>query len=88
MASLARLSLPEHAVPALARDFEAILSAFHGLAELDVEGLEPLSSPTAAHDVTREDRARTGLSPDSALANAPQRVGDWFAVPKVIGGDA
>lgn len=88
MARLARLSIPAHARSEYALQFARILAAFEDLTELDVEGVEPLTQPADLADVTRDDVLRPSLSPDQVLSNAPQRVEDFFGVPKTVGGDA
>jgi aspartyl-tRNA(Asn)/glutamyl-tRNA(Gln) amidotransferase subunit C len=88
IAALARLRIGDHARAELAGQFERILDAFRGLAEVDVEGVEPLSSPFELAEVLREDRVRPSLSPDEALAAAPRREGDFYSVPKTVGGES
>ena len=87
-AALARLRLPAEAEPEVARQFARILEAFGSLRELDVEGVEPLTSPIEACDVLRDDRERAFGERERLLANAPRREGDFFAVPKTVGGEA
>jgi aspartyl-tRNA(Asn)/glutamyl-tRNA(Gln) amidotransferase subunit C len=85
-AALARVEIPEHERSAHAAQFARILEAFRGLAELDVEGVEPLYSPAALGDVEREDRERASLPRAALLGNAPQAVEGFFGVPKTVGG--
>src|SRR5688500_2491441 len=87
VAALARLELPPGERPELARQFERILAAFRSLSELDVEGVEPMTSPVEASDVLREDAVRDFDGRERLLANAPARQGDFFAVPKTVGGE-
>jgi aspartyl-tRNA(Asn)/glutamyl-tRNA(Gln) amidotransferase subunit C len=93
VAALARLELPPGDRPELARQFERILAAFRSLSELDVEGVEPMTSPIEASDVLREDRPRefgdegAVEGSERLLGNAPARQGDFFAVPKTVGGE-
>ena len=87
-ASLARLALSPEEEAALGGQFQAILEHFKELGELDVEGVEPMTGPTDVEDVLREDEPRPSLTPDQALANAPERKDDYYSVPKTIGGDA
>jgi aspartyl-tRNA(Asn)/glutamyl-tRNA(Gln) amidotransferase subunit C len=86
-AALARLSIAADARADLAHQFTRILEAFHGLAELDVDNVEPLLTPAELADVTRADLARPSLAPDQALGNAPARTDDFFSVPKTVGGE-
>jgi len=86
-AALARLEISATERPELARQFARILAAFESLGELDVAGVEPMTSPIEAHDIVREDRARTSAERERLLANAPQRAGEFFGVPKTVGGE-
>jgi aspartyl-tRNA(Asn)/glutamyl-tRNA(Gln) amidotransferase subunit C len=88
IAALARLSIDEEEVRALGADFARILAHFESLAALDVEGVEPTAGATDVADVLRKDRPRPSLPPDAVLANAPERVDDFYSVPKTVGGDA
>lgn len=85
-AALARLEIPAQERGAYAGQFERILEAFRGLAELDVEGVEPLFSPAAQDDVEREDRERPSLPRAALLEAAPQALDGFFGVPKTLGG--
>ena len=87
-AQLARLDLPESELPAVAAQFARILSSFQALQSVDVTGVEPLAGATELIDIVRPDRVVPSLTQDAALANAPQRSGEFFGVPKTIGGEA
>jgi aspartyl-tRNA(Asn)/glutamyl-tRNA(Gln) amidotransferase subunit C len=87
-AHLVRIDVPEGELPAVAAQFGRILQAFRALQTVDVTGVEPLTGATTLLDVVRADRVAASLSPDEALANAPQREGDFFGVPKTVGGEA
>ena len=54
------------------------------LNEVDVEGVEPMTSCVAAKLPLREDQVTEGEQADKVLANAPRRVGGFFVVPKVV----
>jgi len=85
-AELARLDLTPAETGELANQLERILSAFQALSEANVEGIEPLIGPAELVDVLREDRAAPGLEREELLARAPRREGEFFGVPKTIGG--
>ncbi len=87
-AELARLALNEAEMPKFAAQFARILDAFQAISKLDVEGVEPMTGAADLTDVMREDRPKPSLERDAALANAPSRAGDYYSVPKTIGGDA
>jgi aspartyl-tRNA(Asn)/glutamyl-tRNA(Gln) amidotransferase subunit C len=88
MAALARLRIEAEEEPRLAGQFASILQKFEALSELDVEGVEPMTGPLEPEDVLREDEVRPSLTPDQALSNAPDRQGNFYAVPKTVGGEA
>lgn len=87
-ARLARLSISDTEARELGAQFERILSAFEAISRLDVSGVEPMTGPTEITDVKRDDVAVPSLSVDQALSNAPVRDGDFYSVPKTVGGDA
>ena len=87
IARLARLSIDPARKDELAAQFTRILHAFETLSRLDVTGVEPMTRPTDSTDVLRDDRSAPSLPADVALANAPARVEDFYAVPKTIGGE-
>ncbi|MEM7308542.1 MAG: Asp-tRNA(Asn)/Glu-tRNA(Gln) amidotransferase subunit GatC [Planctomycetota bacterium] len=85
-AALARLSIGDDEAERLGRDFTRILAAFQRLQDAPL----PADGAAAADDARAElraDEARPSLAPDAALANAPEREGDFYRVPKTVGGD-
>jgi aspartyl-tRNA(Asn)/glutamyl-tRNA(Gln) amidotransferase subunit C len=84
VAKLARLELGDADLAAFAGQLTAILHHIDQLKPLDTEGVEPLAHPLPLRNVFRADEPRPSLSPDEALANAPARTGDFFAVPAVL----
>jgi aspartyl-tRNA(Asn)/glutamyl-tRNA(Gln) amidotransferase subunit C len=91
-ARLARIDVPERELPAVAAQFGRILQAFRSLQSVDVAGVEPLTGATTLLDVVRADRVAASLDQGEALANAPQREGEFFGVPQTltlaVGGEA
>jgi aspartyl-tRNA(Asn)/glutamyl-tRNA(Gln) amidotransferase subunit C len=82
--ALARLSFDEAELGQLARDLDAILGYVATLARVDTQGV-----PATAHVVPlptplRDDVPEPPLDVELALANAPERQGSAFVVPKVI----
>jgi len=67
--------------------FASILKQFEGLELLDLTGVEPLVSLSGADTVLRADEPEPSSSADQMLANAPERVEDFYCVPKTVGGD-
>ena len=82
---LSRIELTEEQVELFGRQLGAILGHFDKLQELDTERVEPMAHAVELHNVLAEDAIGQSLPPEQALANAPQRDGDFFRVPKVIG---
>jgi len=82
---LARIELTDEQARTFARQLGGILEYFDKLQELDTAGVEPMSHVVELTNVLADDVPGESLSPADALANAPQRDGDFFKVPKVIG---
>ena len=83
VARLARLALTEEEVERFRDQLSAILEAVGKVSELDLEGIPPTSHPLDLVNVLAEDEPRPSLSLEDALANAPDREGDFFGVPPV-----
>jgi aspartyl-tRNA(Asn)/glutamyl-tRNA(Gln) amidotransferase subunit C len=81
VARLARLELSEDELERFAEQLSAILEAVGKVGELDLEGVEPTAHPLELSNVWAEDEPRPPLSVEDALANAPDREGDFFRVP-------
>lgn len=82
---LSRIELTEQQVQTFGRQLADIIRYFDKLQELDTEGVEPMAHAVELTNVLADDRAGESLETDAALANAPDRDGDLFQVPKVIG---
>ena len=87
IAALARLDVSSEEAAALGAQFARTLAQFQGLARLDLTGVEALENPSGASNVLRPDDPEPSLEPDRVLANAPERVDDFYRVPKTVGGD-
>ncbi len=87
IADLARLSLTDAEAARLASELEAVLVYAEELAGLDTSDVPPTSHPIELATPLREDVPEPPLDPELALANAPQREGSAFVVPKVIGSE-
>jgi aspartyl-tRNA(Asn)/glutamyl-tRNA(Gln) amidotransferase subunit C len=83
VARLARLEIPEAEVEQVREELGAILEAVGKVAELDLSDVDPTSHPLAVVNVWGEDEPRPSLSPEDALANAPDPVDGAFRVPAV-----
>ena len=84
VAKLARLKCSDQEIAAFTTQLAAILDYFSQLQQLDTSDVEPLAHCLPVHNVFREDAVQPSLTSDQALANAPQRDGEFFAVPKVL----
>jgi aspartyl-tRNA(Asn)/glutamyl-tRNA(Gln) amidotransferase subunit C len=84
VAKLARIALTPDEERRFQEQLSAILDAVEQLRELDTEAVEPTSHAALSAALLREDGAREEISPHEALANAPARVGTYFAVPKIL----
>lgn len=84
VAELARLAVDDHEVDEFAAQLSRILEAMEKLRALDTTGVEPTAHVLPLRNVWREDEVRPGLGLEEALANAPDREGNCFKVPKVV----
>ena len=84
IAKLARIRLEDEEVAQLQNELNGILGWIEQLNEVDVEGIEPLTGVAQMTLRMREDVVTDGGIPDRVLANAPERKGDFFSVPKVV----
>ena len=87
IADLARLDLSDAEATRMTADIEAILGYVAKLEALETAGIEPTTHAVPLATPLREDRAAPALDPDRALANAPERDGTAFVVPKVLDED-
>ena len=84
VASLARIREPEDRLEPLARELSGILQWIEQLAEVDTDGVEPMTSVVHAALPWREDVVTDGGDPAKVLANAPKADRNFFVVPKVV----
>ena len=84
VARLARIKVEEDRLPALAEEFNAILGFIEQLSEVDVDGVEPMTSVTPMRLKRRDDVVTDGDRQAQILANAPVAREGFFAVPKVV----
>jgi aspartyl-tRNA(Asn)/glutamyl-tRNA(Gln) amidotransferase subunit C len=81
VAHLARLELRDDEIERLEGQLNDILEAVSKVSELDLGDVPPTSHPHDVVNVWAEDEPRPCLSAEEALANAPEREGDFFKVP-------
>ena len=84
IATLARIRVEEDEIPRLQAELNGILGWIEQLNEVDVEGVEPLTGAGHMALKMREDVVTDGGYAEQVLANAPDRAGPFFAVPKVV----
>ena len=84
VAKLARIRVPEDNLPKLADQLSGILDFIEQLNEVDVTGIEPMTSVTPMRLKRRKDGVTDGNIQTRILANAPDAREGFFAVPKVV----
>ena len=84
IAKLARIRLEDEAVGRMAGELNGILAWIEQLGEVDVQGVEPLTGGAQIALRMRADAVTDGGYAEKVLANAPDRQGAFFAVPKVV----
>ena len=84
VAKLARLDLTEAEIEEFTGQLGAILEYVEKMNELDTAAVEPLAHCLPIHGVFRADEVRESLGTERTLANAPQRDGSFFKVPKIL----
>jgi aspartyl-tRNA(Asn)/glutamyl-tRNA(Gln) amidotransferase subunit C len=84
VARLARIAVTDDEVPHLQGEINAILGFVEQLNEVDVTGVEPMTSVTPMAMKKRQDVVADGSYPERVLSNAPVREDGYFVVPKVV----
>ena len=84
VAKLARIAMSDDEVDALVPELNQILGWVEHLAEVNTDGVEPLTAVIDQQLRLRDDVVNDGDVRDAVLANAPDAQHGFFAVPKVI----
>jgi aspartyl-tRNA(Asn)/glutamyl-tRNA(Gln) amidotransferase subunit C len=84
VARLARIAVSDSEAAALRSELNTILGFVEQLNEVDVVGVEPMTSVITMKMKQRDDLVTDGGQAAKILANAPARDGDFFVVPKVV----
>ena len=84
VARLARLALTDAELETMREQLNAILSHIDALKAVDTTGIEPTSHAVPQFNVMREDEPRPCFPVEEMLANAPDRVDNFFRVPRII----
>jgi aspartyl-tRNA(Asn)/glutamyl-tRNA(Gln) amidotransferase subunit C len=84
VARLARIKVGEADVPRLADELNVILGFVEQLNEVNVDGVQPMTSVVASKMRMREDVVSDGHAPKNIMQNAPASEDNFFMVPKVV----
>lgn len=84
VAKLSRLKLTDAEVREFAGQLSAILEYVEKMNELNTDNVVPLAHCLPISNVFREDEVGESLGTEKTLANAPQRDGEFFKVPKIL----
>jgi aspartyl-tRNA(Asn)/glutamyl-tRNA(Gln) amidotransferase subunit C len=84
VAHLARIKTPEDRLEPLAQELNGILAWIEQLNEVDVAGIEPMTSNVAQPLRLRNDVVSDGDKVEDVLSNAPSSAEGFFVVPKVV----
>jgi aspartyl-tRNA(Asn)/glutamyl-tRNA(Gln) amidotransferase subunit C len=84
IAHLARIAVAEEEVEHLKGELNAILAFVEQLSEVNVDGVEPMTSVTPMEMKKRADVVTDGGIPDDIVRNAPAAEDHFFVVPKVV----
>lgn len=85
VAQLARLQLPEEKISTYTAQLERILDYVAQLESVDTEGVPPTTRAVEVVNVTRPDQVDPTPVREELLNLAPQREGDFFRVPRILG---
>jgi aspartyl-tRNA(Asn)/glutamyl-tRNA(Gln) amidotransferase subunit C len=84
IAHLARIAVTDAEVPHLQDELNAMLAFVEQLSEVDVDGVEPMTSVTPMEMKKRPDVVNDGEIADQVVGNAPATEDHFFLVPKVV----
>jgi aspartyl-tRNA(Asn)/glutamyl-tRNA(Gln) amidotransferase subunit C len=84
IAKLAHIALPEERVEPMMAELNGILGWIEQLQEVDIEGVEPMTSVVAQKLKMRDDVVTAGGDASAIVGNAPLTEDNFFVVPKVV----
>lgn len=84
VARLARIAEPEEKLEPLAKELSGILAWIEQLAEVDTDGVEPMTTSVHTKLPMRDDVVTDGGDPATVLGNAPRSEKGFYVVPKVV----
>jgi aspartyl-tRNA(Asn)/glutamyl-tRNA(Gln) amidotransferase subunit C len=85
VAELSRLKLSDAELESISQQLSMVLANFEQLAEVNTQGVEPMVTPTDLTLRLRDDRVERREPAEAFLENAPDRSGNLFKVPPVVG---
>ena len=84
VAHLARIKTPEDRLEPLAQELNGILKWIEQLDEVDIQGVEPMTSNVSQPLRLRDDVVTDGGNVEAVLSNAPKAADGFYVVPKVV----
>lgn len=84
---LSRLKLTPEEVDFYTNHLSMILKHFEDLSQIPTDNIEPLVTPIPLSAHISKDEVKKELAPEEILKNAPEKSGNLFKVPPVVGGD-
>ncbi len=84
VARLSRIAVSDEDVATMQTELNAILGFVEQLGEVDVTGVEPMTSVIPIAMKKRDDAVTDGHKADDIVANAPMTQDHYFMVPKVV----
>ena len=84
IAFLARIKIEDAELEPLSDELNGIIGWVEQLSEVNTDGIRPMTSVTEMLGLQRPDQVTDGNVTEKVLANAPDRVKDFYAVPKVV----
>ena len=81
---LARIRIDDTELDSLSVELNNIIGWIEQLSEVDTDGVAPMTSVADMKMAERTDNVTDGDVMEKVLTNAPDRVGDFYAVPKVV----
>lgn len=84
IARLARIAEPKDRLTQLTGELNGILAWVEMLNEVDLKGVEPMTTPVSTALPMREDNVTDGEIPEKVLKNAPKAEEGFFVVPKSV----
>jgi len=84
LAKLAQLEFNPEETESIRIDLQQMIGFVEKLNEIDTEGILPLTHISKTENSLREDVVQGSVETETALSNAPERLEQFFTVPKVI----